>query len=328
MTLRTFPGSDADAVVSQADPCGQPLWRSEYPFASHWLTVPGGRCHYVDEGRGHPILLVHGNPTWSFYWRHWIGAGEGRFRWIAPDHLGCGLSDKPQNRPYRLADHIDNLVRLVESLDLRQITLVGHDWGGAIGLGAAVRRPDRFDRFVLMNTGAFPPWFLPWRIRVCRTPLLGSFAVRGLNLFVRAALRMTMTDPDRLTPAARAGYLAPFDNWANRIAVDRFVKDIPRTRSHPSYATLADIEKQLSQFADRPIQLNWGLRDWCFRPDCLERFIEIFPKADVHRYENAGHWIVEDAGQDVLSNVLQFLDRHSFSSPSDRSEDESERACW
>ena len=161
-------------------------WRSLYPFNSRQFTVGSHRLHYLDEGQGPPLLLVHGNPTWSFYWRDLIAALRPQFRVIAIDHLGCGMSDKPQDYPYRLQNHIDNLSRLVEHLELRELTLVAHDWGGPIGLGAALEMPKRFARFVILNSAAFRSPHIPWQIRLARTPLLGTVANRGLNLFLRA----------------------------------------------------------------------------------------------------------------------------------------------
>ncbi len=286
-------------------------WRELYPFVSHTLNLDGLCYHFIDEGAGQPLLLLHGNPTWSFYWRRVILAlrGDGR-RLVAPDHIGCGLSDKPGDYTYRLSQHIDNLLRLIEHLDLRQITLLAHDWGGAIGLGAAVAAPERFSRFVLFNTAAFRSRRIPWRIAVCRTPLLGRLAVQGLNGFLRAALRMATCDRSWLTPAVRAGYLAPYNSWSNRIATHRFVLDIPLSPSHPSYARLAEIEAGLPGLRSRPVSLIWGMRDWCFTPRFLERFLEFFPQAEVHRLANAGHWVVEDAFEEVVPLIESFLARH------------------
>jgi cis-3-alkyl-4-acyloxetan-2-one decarboxylase len=282
-------------------------WRSLYPFSSHHVSIDGQQMHYVDEGSGPTLLLVHGNPTWSFHWRNLILGLRSTHRLVAPDHIGCGLSDKPQSYNYRLAQHIANLVEFVDRLDLRDITLVAQDWGGAIGLGAALRRQDRFARFVLLNTAAFRSVRMPLRIRICRTPLLGTLAIRGLNAFVRAALRMAIEKPDRLTPAVRAGITAPYDSWANRVAIDCFVKDIPMTPGHPSYQTLAELERGLPQLAEKPVQLIWGLRDWCFTPAFLDRFLEFFPNAEVHRLADAGHWVVEDAHERIVRVVERFL---------------------
>jgi pimeloyl-ACP methyl ester carboxylesterase len=282
-------------------------WRSLYPFPSHYLALDSARMHYVDVGEGRPLLMVHGNPTWSFYWRNLMAAFRNTHRVVAVDHVGCGLSDKPPVYSYTLSQHIQNLTALIDRLDLSDITLVAHDWGGAIGLGAALARPTRFARFVLFNTGAFPPPYIPWRIRACRIPGIGPGAVRGLNLFARAALRMAMADPRRLTPAVRAGLLAPYDSWAHRVAIARFVQDIPASPKHPTWDTLQQIERDLPTLADRPCQLIWGMQDWCFRPECLDRLREIFPNAEVHRFAEASHYVVEDAHEEIIPRMQDFL---------------------
>ncbi|NLY01651.1 MAG: alpha/beta fold hydrolase [Rhodopirellula sp.] len=286
-------------------------WRSLYPFDSHWFTVGGHRMHYLDEGEGPVLLLVHGNPTWSFYWREVVKALRGEYRLIVPDHIGCGLSDKPpiDQYSYRLADRIDDLNRLIDELDLRQVTLVAHDWGGAIGMGAAVAQPQRFTRFALMNTAAFRAERCPWRIRLCHVPGLGALGVQGMNLFIKAAIRMAAERKERMTPAVRAGLSAPYDSWANRIAVLRFALDIPLKPSHPTFQTLTDIENGLGQFADHPVLLLWGMKDWCFTPQFLDRFLEYLPNAEVERLADAGHYIVEDAHERVVPLLEDFLKR-------------------
>lgn len=282
-------------------------WRRLYPFESRELRLNSWRYHFLDEGAGEPLLMVHGNPTWSFYWRNLVLAFRDRYRVVVPDHMGCGWSDKPQAYSYCLAQHIDNLVRLIEHLDLTRLTLLVHDWGGAIGLGAALRVPRRVARIVLFNTGAFPPPSIPWRIRACRIPLLGTWAIRGLNLFAKAALTMAVERPACLSPATRAGLVAPYDSWANRIAIQRFVADIPATPRHPTWTVLSDIERGLATFATRPIQMIWGMRDWCFAPACLERFLTHWPRAEVHRLEHAGHYVIEEAHEQIVPLVRQFL---------------------
>ncbi len=286
-------------------------WRSLYPFDSQWLTVGGHRMHYLDEGQGPALLLVHGNPTWSFYWREVVRALREKYRLIVPDHIGCGLSDKPpvSQYSYRLAQRIDDLNRLIDELDLKDVTLVAHDWGGAIGMGAAVAQPQRFRRLALMNTAAFRADRCPWRIRLCHIPGVGALGVQGLNLFVKAAIRMAAERRDRMTPAVRAGLSAPYDSWANRVAVLRFAMDIPLRPSHPTYQTLIDVENGMKQLSDRPVLLIWGMKDWCFTPAFLDRFLEYFPHAEVQRIEEAGHYIVEDAHEQVVSLLEDFLGR-------------------
>jgi len=284
-------------------------WRDLYPFQSRYLQLGPHRLHYLDQGAGQPLLLVHGNPTWSFYWRNLIRGLAGDFRCLAVDHIGCGLSDKPQVYPYTLPRRIDDLVQVVERLDLTGTTLLAHDWGGAIGLGTVQRLPQRFARIVLFNTGAFPPPLVPWRIAACRLPLAGTLAVRGLNAFARAALSMAVEKPERMTADVRAGLLAPYDSWASRVAVDRFVKDIPFSPRHPTWQILERIEAGLDSLAHLPIQLIWGMRDWCFRPECLERFLKHWPSAEVHRFEDCGHYVVEDAHERIVPLVRAFLKR-------------------
>jgi cis-3-alkyl-4-acyloxetan-2-one decarboxylase len=267
--------------------------------------------HYLDEGPAdaeRTLLFVHGNPTWSFHWRRLVARFRGDYRCVAMDHLGCGLSDL-QPRPLRLADHIANVRQLVKALDLRRVTLVAQDWGGAIGLGALLADRARFERIVLFNTGAFRPWFIPWRIRACRAPVVGQLALQGGNAFSRAALTMTLARRRRLEPQVASGYLAPYDNWTRRAAVYQFVKDIPLSASHPTWQTLGAIEDQLPALADMPSLLVWGERDWCFTTECLDRFAAAWPRAEVGRLPDVGHWVLEDAPEDAERFVADFLGR-------------------
>lgn len=286
-------------------------WEAEYPFAPHYFDLDGLRYHYIDEGSGPTLLMVHGNPTWSFAWRNLIKALSPHYRVLAVDHIGCGLSDKPQNYAYRLQHHVANLERFVTELDLRDVTLFAHDWGGAIGMGVAAALPDRFSRFVLFNTAAFRSTRIPLRISVCRIPVFGAIAVRGLNLFSLAALRMAVAKPERMTAAVRAGYLAPYRSWSERVAVLRFVEDIPLSPLHPSYDTLVSIEDALVKFRDRPMLLVWGQRDWCFTTDFLAEFQHRFPRAETLLLPDAGHYVFEDAHEQIIPRVEQFLQQTS-----------------
>ncbi|MAZ94547.1 MAG: alpha/beta hydrolase [Planctomycetaceae bacterium] len=283
-----------------------PSWHDEYPFKSHYLEADGYRYHFLDEGEGDPVLMVHGNPTWSFYWRRLVLALSPRQRAIAVDHLGCGLSDKPLDYPYRLEDHVANLAGLVQTLDLQNITLVVHDWGGPIGLSAALQLQERIGRLVILNTGAFPPPSIPLRIRCCRIPLLGNFMVRRLNLFARLALKMA-THRKQLSKPARDGLLSPYDSYANRIAIARFIEQIPSSPGHPNWQLLCSLEKQLQGLSNIPTRIIWGMKDWCFTPHCLDRLMEIFPHADVTRLEDVGHYVMEENPDRVIQLVSEFL---------------------
>ena len=289
---------------------------SEYPFDDYFFSHNGHRIHFVDEGTGDPILFVHGNPTWSFAWRKLISAFSNRYRCIAIDHIGCGFSDKPQDYEYTLAHHIENLQKLVEHLDLQNITLVAHDWGGAIGTGVAGRMPERFQKLVLMNTAAFRSQVIPFRIAVCRIPGLGAFGVRGLNLFAGAAVRMAVAHRKNMTPEVRRGYLCPYDNWANRIATHEFVLDIPLSEGHRSYNTLVEVEENLSKLNSLPVLLPWGMQDWCFTAEFLSEFERRFPHARSVRIDDANHYLFEDAPQVLIENIDAFLAETPAEAPS------------
>ncbi|MDM4014829.1 alpha/beta fold hydrolase [Roseiconus lacunae] len=254
------------------------------------------------------ILCVHGNPTWGYYYRRVFQHFASTHRVVAIDHLGCGDSDKPPRSqfPYRLESHQQNLADLVEHLDLRNVMLLAHDWGGAIGLGALLKTRERFSAITLLNTGAFPPPYVPWRIAACRLPVLGTLGVRGLNLFAKAAVTMAM-NRNRLDPEVAAGLLRPYDSWANRVAIDAFVRDIPMSKSAPTYQTLLDLEQRLPSLANLPSLLVWGMKDWCFRPDCLRRFQQAWPNARSLEIDDAGHYVIEDAPEAVLEAIESFV---------------------
>jgi pimeloyl-ACP methyl ester carboxylesterase len=287
-------------------------WRALYPFTPKRQETPSGHdLSYLDEGprSAPPVLLLHGNPTWSFMWRDIVLGLRDGHRVVAPDHLGCGLSDKPQDWSYRLADHVANVECLVVELDLRDITLGVHDWGGAIGMGLARRHPDRISRLIVLNTAAFPSKAMPWRIAVCRPRLLGPLLVRGANGFARAATLMATAKG--LSAEVKAGYLAPYGCYADRIAILRFVQDIPMGPGHPSWTELIEIEQSLERLRDRPMLLLWGDRDWCFTTAFRDEWQRRFPDAEVHAFGDAGHYVVEDAADGVLSRVREFLSRRA-----------------
>ena len=287
-----------------------PAWlAAEYPFApkSH-VTPDGARMSYLDEGprTNEAVLMLHGNPTWSFYYRHLVRALAPHTRCVVPDHIGMGASDKPARYDYTLATRIRDIEALVASLALTRVHLVVHDWGGAIGFGFAARHPALVGRLVILNTAAFASPRIPFRIALCKLPVAGPLLVRGLNGFAGPATRMAM-HRRRLNDVERRGYLWPYDSWANRVAVSAFVQDIPLNDSHPSWATLQSVEKGLTQFRDRSARVIWGGRDFCFNDHFLRRWQEILPAADVHRIADAGHYVLEDARDEVVPMINQFL---------------------
>jgi haloalkane dehalogenase len=282
--------------------------RLEYPYAGNLFEQPDGTVmHYLDEGNGPVVLMLHGNPTWSFYFRNLVNElVRSGFRCIVPDHIGCGLSDQPQAYDYTLKRRIDDVERLVDHLGISSFSLVVHDWGGAIGCGLAVRRPQALEKLVLLNTAAFPSKRIPIRIGLLKIPLLGPLMIRGLNGFAGPAVNMAVVQP--LSKSVRRGFLWPYRSWAKRIAVWHFVKDIPLRRSHPSYSVLAEVEKGLEQFRGKPIQLVWGGKDFCFNDHFLQRWQEIFPEAETRYHKQSGHYILEDGGLKAWEEVRCFLE--------------------
>ncbi|MCH9684712.1 MAG: alpha/beta fold hydrolase [Deltaproteobacteria bacterium] len=285
-----------------------------YPFAEHWFPVePGIRMHYVDEGeRDAPVvLMLHGNPTWSFYWRRLIKALSPTHRVIAPDHIGCGKSDKPgdDDYTYQLGRRITDIERLVEHLGLRDVNLMVHDWGGMIGMGWAHRHPQLVSRLVLLNTAAFglpATKRMPASLWLARNTRVGAVLVRGLNAFARGATRLCVTRRP-LTAEVREALIAPYDSWNNRRAVLRFVQDIPLRATDPSFEILDEVGQQLGQFDDRPVMICWGDRDFVFDEHFLRVWEQKLPHADVHRFADSGHYVLEDAGEEIEPLVMKFL---------------------
>jgi haloalkane dehalogenase len=288
------------------------FFKDLYPFTSLYFDLNPYKLHYLDEGEGEVLLFLHGNPTWSFYYRSLIQNFQGRYRCVAPDHIGCGFSDKPQDYDYTLSTHIDNLENLVDFLGLKNITLVVHDWGGAIGMGLAVRKPELIKRLVLFNTASFLSTDIPLRIGLCRMPLLGTILIRYLNLFVRGVLRFGLKRRKRLKKNVRAGYLAPYDTFENRIANLKFVQDIPMEQAVPSYSVIQCIERNLKQFDGYPILIIWGSEDFCFNVKFLNKWREIFPRAEVREVYNAGHLVVEDASDEIIPWIEGFLRKNNI----------------
>ena len=281
-------------------------WQDLFPIKSDEMHLQDAVMRYVDVGSGPVVLMVHGNPTWSFYYHELIRRLSSSYRCVAPDHVGCGRSDKPQKYDYCLDRHVENLSELVERMDLKGVTLVAHDWGGAIGLGTLLENPARFSRIILLNTGAFPPPFFPLRIRACRLPVLGRIAVQGLNLFAKSAVKMATSRSDGLPREIAAGLLAPYNSWSNRIATYEFVADIPTTPKQRTWQTLETIERRLAKISQKKL-LIWGMRDWCFRPECLDRFLKHWPDAEVERLAEAGHYVLLDQPDVVISRIERFL---------------------
>lgn len=286
----------------------------EYPFIGKQLDLDGLRYHYLDEGTGSPVVMVHGNPSWSFYYRNLVLALRDRHRCIVPDHIGCGLSDKPgDNRyEYTLSRRVNDLEQLLEQLGVTEnITLVVHDWGGMIGMAYAVRHPERIKRIVILNTGAFhlpesKPF--PLGLRICRDTVLGTLLVRGFNAFsVGASYVGCKRNP--MSPELRSLYQLPYDSWQNRIATLRFVQDIPLAPGDKGYDLISSVSEGIGQFKNLPMLICWGELDFVFDRHFLTEWRQRFPDAELHSYPDCGHYILEDAKDEIVPLISAFLDR-------------------
>ncbi|WP_425604048.1 alpha/beta fold hydrolase [Luteimonas kalidii] len=294
----------------------------DYDFASHRFEVrPGIRMHYLDEGPrdGEVVLALHGNPSWSYYWRHLVHGLRDRYRVVVPDHVGMGLSDKPDDDAgavprydYTLQSRVDDIGVLLAHLGIDgPLTLAVHDWGGMIGFGWALAAPERVRRLVVLNTAAFPmpagkP--MPWQIALGRDYHIGELVIRGFNAFSAGASHLGVER--RMPRAVRRAYVAPYDSWHNRIATVRFMQDIPLAEGDRAWPLVAASAERLAGYADRPAFLGWGLKDFVFDEDFLDRFRAAWPQAEVHAFEDAGHYVLEDRHAVLVPAIRAFLDRH------------------
>lgn len=255
------------------------------------------------------IVMIHGNPTWSFYYRHLIKQFSRSHRVIAPDHMGCGLSDKPQDYPYCLEQHINNVKKLLQNLEIDKFSLIVHDWGGAIGFGLTDEYLDGLEKIVVLNTAAFRSTRIPLRINICRIPIVGEVLVRFFNGFAWPAL--TMAVEKKMDSNVKKAYIAPYDSWNNRIAVYKFIKDIPLHAKHVSYEELHNIENRLVKVRDAgiPMKIIWGGKDFCFNDEFFSEWKMRFPEAEDHYFADAGHYILEDKKEEIAVLLADFFSK-------------------
>lgn len=283
-----------------------------YPFTPHHLETEGHSLYYLDEGAGPPVIMLHGNPTWSFYYRHLVKTLSPNYRTIVPDHMGCGFSDKPDAKEYSytLKSRVADLDTLINHLDLKEkITLVVHDWGGMIGLAWALDHLDRMDRIVITNTSGF---FLPrekkFPLRLWLLKYLAPFAVPAVqagNVFAKSALYMAPRRP--LSKPVKSGLIAPYNSWKNRIATLKFVQDIPLCPRDESYTLVKSVEDNLHRLENIPMMILWGRHDFVFDLSFLREWQRRFPGVPVHLFEDAGHYLFEDKPEKTASLIDQFL---------------------
>ena len=287
-------------------------WRALFPHGSCYASVGGHGIHYLDAGHGAPVVMLHGNPTWSYYYRRLARRLSSHFRVIVPDHIGCGLSARPAADRYdfSLKARVADFGQLMATLNLsRPVDLVMHDWGGMIAMAWAVRHDCQVRRLVVLNTAAFlppPGKNLPWQLKLLRKlPLLAGPLVLQGNLFARGAARLAPRK--RLPKEVRQGYLAPYRCPKNRLATLKFVQDIPLSPGDPSYGLVAKVEADLTRLRHKPMLICWGRHDFVFDLDYLRQWRRRFPAARVHLALAAGHYVLEDAADQLLPRIDTFL---------------------
>lgn len=282
-----------------------------FPFAPHYYSANGIDLHFVDEGNGEPIVMVHGDPTWGYLYRNFISPLSQHYRCVVPDQMGMGKSATPQDRSlYHLQQHCANLEALLLHLELHNITLVLHDWGGPVGLGFATRHPERIKNLVLMNTWAFAPWPggpFPRLLELIRSER-GEMFVLKRNGYLEPALLGTTHHTEKLTQTVMNAYRAPFPSPESRLAMLCWSRDIPVQETDASYAEMKRIEHGLSQFRNTPILLLWGMKDPVLSPSVLRLWQEVYPHAITHELEDASHFLQEDAPERIVQWIGDFLE--------------------
>ncbi|MCP4020243.1 MAG: alpha/beta fold hydrolase [Desulfobacteraceae bacterium] len=285
-----------------------------YPFESRFLMVHGHKMHYLDQGNGKPVLMVHGNPTWSFYFRHLVTDLSKDFRAIAPDHIGCGFSDKPgvKDYEYTLKSRVRDLNIFVDHLNLDQkIDLIVHDWGGMIGLAWAMDNLDRIGKITITNTsGFFLPKdkkfpFLLWLVKYISP--FATPAVLGLNAFSRGAL--LLASQKKLSGPVKKGLTAPYNSWQNRIATLKFVQDIPISEEDQSFSIVDRVDKNLSKLDQDKLMFLWGSKDFVFDLSFLNEWRRRFPRAQTHVFHDAGHYLFEDKPDETSYLIKRFIEQ-------------------
>jgi haloalkane dehalogenase len=289
------------------------LLEKHYPFEGRYFETRGLKLHYLDEGpRDAPVvLMLHGNPTWSFYYRNLVLALRDRHRCIVPDHVGCGLSDKPgaDRYDYRLKSRVEDVTALLDQVAPgRPVTLVVHDWGGMIGCAWATQHPERVERLVILNTAAFPlpaDKKMPPALSLVRDTALGAMLVRRFNAFSGIAARVGFKKP--VSPEIRKCYTLPYDSPQNRIATLRFVQDIPLCDDDPGYDILLNTAERLHLLADRPCLIAWGEKDFVFDAPFLQTWRSYFPNAEILSLSDCGHYVLEDGGPVLVQVIADFI---------------------
>lgn len=286
-----------------------PAWvpRNLYPFEDHFVELEGSRVHYIDEGSGPTILFLHGNPTWSFLYRNIVLDLRDSFRCVALDYPGFGLSTPSPDYSYTAAAHADTVARFVSTLDLNDVTLMGQDWGGPIGLSVATRAPERFSGFVFGNTWAWPLngiFHFETFARIMGSRVAGLW-IRNANAFVNVMIPLGTST--RLSEEVMRAYRGPFADRKARKATWDFPRELLRSRPF-----MEEIAAKIDRLAHLPTLFTWGGRDFALRKDVeLPRFERLFPNHETVVIERAKHFFQEDAPNDVARAIRTWMTSRS-----------------
>ncbi len=273
--------------------------RKLFPFQSRYFQVGPHRLHYIDEGRGPLLLLMHSCPFWMFEFRTLIADLCRDHRVIALDQMGFGLSDKPRPFDYRIETHADHLERFTHELGLTDFTLIQHGRGAAVGMAVAVRHPDMIRGIVTLNAMSFSDYRLPLRLQLCRLKFIGAKLVMHLNIFRR--------DIRKLDPEIQMMYDYPFRNMLDQYSILRFIEDIPCAPEDASAQTMFEIESALWQLRDKPSCLIWAKKDWLYNMKNQKHWLQYFPRSERYVIDHAGRCITENAPEEVNRYIRNFL---------------------
>lgn len=275
-----------------------------FPFKPHYREINGFQTHYIDEGKGEPIVCLHGQPTWSYLYRNFVKGLIKEYRVVVPDYMGFGKSDVPLDKPYRLTQHIDNLKKLLLGLNLKNITLVVQDWGGPIGFGFAVDYPDRVKRLVIMNTSVgvlkedAKPWYAPFEEKGIYEKFIKDIS----NM-----LKMGIYNKQKISPILLKAYAGPFPSDEYYVGALAFPKDIPIGNSHPSSEIMLHIRANLNILSNKPKILIWGMKDPIFPVWMINWWSKIYPDLEIYKIEKASHFLQEDAPEEIVAIIQSFL---------------------
>lgn len=278
--------------------------KKQFPYQSRFFQVGRQKIHYIDEGFGPVVLMMHSCPFWSFEFRALIADLSRDHRVIAMDQMGFGLSDKPEDYDYRLETHANHVDSFVHALGLKKFSMILHGRGATIGMAYAVRHPDDISGFVTFNAQAFSEFTLPFGLQICRLKWIGAKILMLLNIFGR--------DIKHLPPEVREKYIDPVPGVNCRLPLQRFIEDIPCVPEDLSAQTMFTIENALWLLLEKPACIIWAEKDWLYKKSDRDRWRKYFPKAEYHTLKDAGRCITEDAPGEINGIVRDFLTRNKI----------------